>query len=399
MGQVWMRRSLWALVAIAAAAALAWALYPEPTPVDVGTVARGPFVKTIDEDGKTRVRERYLVSAPLAGRLLRIELDPGDTVAPGSLLATLVPAHPALLDARTEGELSARVAAADARRLGAASAVARSSVALELARSELARAKELGTQGFVSRQAVERAEREVELRANDLGVARFDGEAARHELTLARAALTRAREGGSATDRQRWEIRSPVAGRVLRVLQQSEAVVPVGAPLLEIGDPQALEAVVDVLTTDAESIRAGTPVEFDPGPSGEPLSGVVRTVEPSAFTKVSALGIEEQRVNVVIDLAATAQTLQRLGDGYRVDAHILVARRENVLQVPVAALFHHGDGWAVFALAGRRARLTDIRIGPRNATQAIVDAGLAEGAKVIVYPADAVHDGARVTPR
>jgi HlyD family secretion protein len=399
MGQVWMRRSLWALVAIAAAAALAWALYPKPTPVDVGTVARGPFVKTIDEDGKTRVRERYLVSAPLAGRLLRVELDPGDAVAPGSLLATLVPAHPALLDARTEGELSARVAAADARRLGAASAVARSTVALELARSELARAKELGTQGFVSRQAVERAEREVELRANDLGVARFDGEAARHELALARAALTRAREGGSTADRQRWEIRSPVAGRVLRVLQQSEAVVPVGAPLLEIGDPQALEAVVDVLTTDAESIRAGTPVEFDPGPSGEPLSGVVRTVEPSAFTKVSALGIEEQRVNVVIDLAATAQTLQRLGDGYRVDAHILVARRENALQVPVAALFHHGDGWAAFALAGRRARLTDIRIGPRNATQAIVDAGLAEGAKVIVYPADAVHDGARVTPR
>ena len=399
MGQVWMRKSLWALVAIAAAAALAWALYPKPTPVDVATVARGPFVKTIDEDGKTRVRERYLVSAPLAGRLLRIGLDPGDAVAPGSLLATLVPAHPALLDARTEGELTARVAAADARRLGAASAVARSTVALELARSELARAKELGSEGFVSRQAVERAEREVELRANDLGVARFDGEAARHELALARAALTRAREGGSATDRQRWEIRSPVAGRVLRVLQQSEAVVPVGAPLLEIGDPQALEAVVDVLTTDAESIRAGTPVEFDPGPPGEPLSGVVRTVEPSAFTKVSALGIEEQRVNVVIDLAATAQTLQRLGDGYRVDAHILVARRENALQVPVAALFHHGDGWAVFALAGRRARLTDIRIGPRNATQAIVEAGLAEGARVIVYPADAVHDGARVTPR
>jgi HlyD family secretion protein len=399
MGKVWMRRSLWALVAMASAAALAWALYPKPTPVDVATVARGTFVKTIDEDGKTRVRERYLVSAPLAGHLLRVELDPGDAVQPGSLLAALVPAHPALLDARTEGELTARMAAADARRLGAASAVARSTVALELARSELARAQELGSQGFVSRQAVERAEREVELRANDLAVARFDSQAAVHELALARAALTRAREGGSAADRQRWEIRSPVSGRVLRVVQQSEAVVPVGAPLLEIGDPQALEAVVDVLTTDAESIRVGAPVEFDPGPSGEPLAGVVRTVEPSAFTKLSALGIEEQRVNVVIDLAATAQTLQRLGDGYRVDAHVLVARRENALQVPVAALFHHGDGWAVFALVGGRARLADVRIGPRNATQAIVDEGLAEGARVIVYPPDAVHDGARVIPR
>jgi len=399
MGSVWTRRGLWALLAVATAGALAWALFPAPTAVDVATVTRGNFVKTIDEDGKTRVRERYLVSAPLAGRLLRIELDPGDAVAPGTLLATLVSAHPALLDTRTESELTARVGAADARRLASASAAKRASVALQLAQSDVARARDLGSQGFVSRQAVERAEREVELRSNDLAVARFDGEAAEHDLAMARAALMRAREAGTAADRQRWEIRSPVAGRVLRIVQQSEAVVPVGAPLLEIGDPQALEAVVDVLTTDAESIGVGTPVTFDPGPSGERLSGLVRVVEPSAFTKVSALGIEEQRVNVVIDLSATPQELQRLGDGYRVDAHIQVARREGVLRVPGGALFHRADGWAVFVVADGRARTTSVRIGPRNGEQAVVEGGLDEGTRVIVYPADAVHDGARVKAR
>ncbi|HSQ80688.1 MAG TPA: HlyD family efflux transporter periplasmic adaptor subunit [Casimicrobiaceae bacterium] len=399
MGKVWVRRGLWALAAVLAAAALAWVLYPKPLRVDVAAVTRGTFVKTVDEDGKTRVRERYLVSAPLAGRLLRIELDPGDAVEPGSLLATLVPGHPTLLDARTEGELAARIGAADARRLASASAVARASVALQLAQSDLGRARDLGSQGFVSRQAVERAEREVELRTNDLAVARFDGQAAEHELALARAALMRAREAGTAEDRQRWEIRSPVAGRVLRVIQQSEAIVPVGAPLVEIGDPRGLEAVVDVLTTDAESIGAGTPVTFDPGPAGEALAGLVRVVEPSAFTKVSALGIEEQRVNVVIDLTATPQALQRLGDGYRVDAHILVARRESVLQVPVAALFRHGEAWAVFVITDGRARRTDVRIGPQNGMQAVVEAGLDERARVIIYPADAVRDGVRVTTR
>ncbi|MGE5088535.1 MAG: efflux RND transporter periplasmic adaptor subunit [Candidatus Levyibacteriota bacterium] len=399
MANVWIRRSLWAVVAALGAVALAWVLYPKPLKVDVATVTRGTFVKTVDEDGKTRVRERYLVSAPLAGRLLRIELDPGDPVKAGTLLATLVPAHPTLLDTRTEDELTERVGAADARRQASVSAVARASVALQLAQSDLSRAKDLGAQGFVSRQAVERAEREVELRTNDLAVARFDGQAAEHELAMARAALARAREPGSAADRQRWEIRSPVAGRVLRVVQQSEAVVQVGAPLLEIGDPQALEAVVDVLTSDAESIGAGTPVTFDPGPDGEAISGSVRLVEPSAFTKVSALGIEEQRVNVVIDLTATPQALLRLGDGYRVDAHILVARREGVLRVPVAALFRHGDGWAVFAVRDGRARRTDVRIGPQNGLQAVVEGGLDAGARVIVYPADAVTDGVRVTPR
>ena len=402
MGSAWARRGAWVVAAVVAAGVLAWAFYPRPLAVDVATVARGTFVRTIDEDGKTRVRERYVGSAPLAGRDLRIALDAGDPVEPGTLLATLVPTDPVLLDTRTEDELAERVGAAEARRLGATAAVRRAKVAADLAQSELVRLRNLGTQGFASGQAVERAEREAELRAGDLAVARFDEEAAGHELAMARAALSRAKQtSGSSAARQRFEVHSPVAGRVLRVMQESEASIPIGSPLLEIGDPDTLEAVVDVLSTDAEAVRAGAPVEFDRGASATPLSGRVRLVEPAAFTKVSALGIEEQRVNVVIDFAATAAELARhhLGDGYRVDARIEVARRDDALLVPTAALFRQGDGWAVFVVADGRTRATSVRIGERNATQALVEAGLAAGTRVVVYPADAVRDGVRVSSR
>jgi HlyD family secretion protein len=399
---MWARRTAWVIGTVVVVAILAWGVRPRPIQVDTATVARGAFVKTVDEDGKTRVRERYVVSAPITGHLLRIALEVGDVVLPHTLLATLVPSSPSLIDVRTEAELQERVGAAEARRMATTAAMKRADAAAALARSELERQTSLAQQGFTSRQAVDRAQREAELRAADVDVARFDDHAAEHELAMARAALSRAQRKGADHDAaQRFDIRSPVGGRVLRILQESEANVAIGAPLLEIGDPDALEAVVDILSTDAEAVSAGAPVRFDPGPGGIALTGQVRLVEPSAFTKVSALGIEEQRVNVVIDFTHSAEALANLhlGDGYRVDAHIVVEHRDDALLLPTGALFRRGEGWAVFTIGDGRAHATEVRIGPRNASHAVVEGGLAADARVIVYPTDAIRDGVRVAPR
>lgn len=396
----WWRHWPWLAAIVAAAVLLAWAFAPRAIEVDVAPVVRGPFEKTVDEDGKTRVRERYVVSAPLAGRLLRVALKAGDVVQPGTPIATLVPAAPTLLDARTVQELTERVGAAEAGRAGAAAGVERAQVALELARSELERGRTLAGQGFTSKQALERAEREVELKTKELAAARFDDHAAEHQLALARAALSRARAGaGNQGAGERWDIRSPVAGRVLRVAQESEAVVAVGAPIVELGDPRNLEVVVDVLTADATLIQPGAEARLDRGSGTPPLAGRVRLVEPSAFTKVSALGVEEQRVNVVIDFASPAADWQDLGDAYRIDARITVDRRDDAIVVPTGALFRHGSAWGAFVADGGRARLRVVEPGPRSGARTVVTAGLQPGEQVIVYPGDAVRDGVRIRAR
>jgi HlyD family secretion protein len=381
--------------AIAAVAAVAWALWPTPVAVETAVVTRGAFERTIDDDGTMRVRERYVVSAPLAGQLLRVELKAGAEVARGALLATLVPAAPTLIDARAEQELAERVGVAEAEQLRAAASVERASVALDLARSELRRNRDLADRGFTSKQALDRAERDAELKAKELAVGQFGRHAADHQLALARAALTRA-HGGVGTTGERWEIRSPVAGRILRVVRESEAAVAIGAPIVEVGNPRDLEAVVDVLTGDAAQIEPGARVRLDVGDGGLPIEGRVRIVEPSAFTKVSALGVEEQRVNVVIDIVAPRDHPARFGDGYRVDARIVVDQRADALLVPVGALFRHGEGWAAYVIDGGRARVRAVEIGPRNGTHAVVLAGLSPGDAVIAYPGDAVRENVRV---
>ena len=400
MNRVWLRRGFWIVGAAAAAGLLVWAFAPRPVEVETVTVTRGPFRKTVDEDGKTRVRDRYVVSAPVPGRLLRVELKAGAPVEPGALLARLAPAPPAPLDARTELEYRERAGSADASRLRATANLERARVALEQAKAEETRAAQLASQGFASRQALDNAQREVELKTKELAAARFDEDAAAHQLAMAQAALSRYRqEPGGKTGGAAWEIRSPVAGRVLRVIQESEVPVAAGAPILEVGDPRALEVVVDVLTADAAEIRPGAAVELDHGGGAPVIAGRVRLVEPAAFTKISALGVEEQRVNVVIDFAAPATAWGNLGDGHRVDARITIDTRDDAVLVPISALFRHGDGWAAFAVSGGRARLQPVATGPRNGVAAVVLSGLETGAQVIAYPGDAVADGVKVEVR
>jgi HlyD family secretion protein len=395
------KQILMILVSVALAiAALVWAFTPKPAIVEVAEVTRGRFEQTIDEDGKTRVRERYIVSAPLAGRVQRIALKAGDAVARNDVVAVMHPAAPPLIDARAERELEEKVGAAQAAFARSRTNVERARAALAQNHADAQRTQKLASQGFVAPAQLERDELKVTLSAREAEAAEFERHAAEHQLELARAALTRSRQGWQPGRGERLDIRSPVAGRVLRVVQESEAVVALGAPLLEIGDPADLEVVVDVLSGDALQIAPGQPVRLErQSGTGTALEGRVRRVEPSAFTKVSALGVEEQRVNVVLDITSPREQWQNLGDAYRVDARIAVHNANDALKVPVAALFRDGAQWAVFVADGNVARKRVIETSRRGAREAQVDKGLASGERVIVYPGDAVRDGRKIAAR
>jgi HlyD family secretion protein len=394
------KRIFLAVLGIALLGGLAMAFRPQPVMVEVAEVTRGPFEQVIEDDGKTRVRERYVVSAPLAGKLQRITLKAGDAVAAGMVLAAIDPSSPALLDARTERELTERVGAAEASRLRAAATVERARAALDQSRSDLERSRKLSAQGFISAAQLEQVELETQISTRELEAARYAGQAAAHDVAVARAALLQVRDGAAGKPSGwRWEVRTPVAGQVLKVMQESESIVAVGAPLLEVGQPAELEVVVDVLSTDAVQIKPGALARLLRWGRAEPLEGRVRRVEPAAFTKISALGVEEQRVNVVIDLTSPVEAWQSLGDGYKVDASIIVASLDNAVKVPVSALFRDGEQWAVFIVAGGKAALRVVQLGRRGGMEAVVEKGLQPGEKVIVHPGDTVKDGARVEMR
>jgi HlyD family secretion protein len=391
------KRTLLVLLAIALLGTLAMAFRPQPVLVEVAEVTRGPFEQVIEDDGKTRVRERYVVSAPLAGKLQRITLKAGDAVTAGMVLAAIDPGSPTLLDVRTERELTERVGAAEATRLRAAATVERARAALDQSRSDLERTRKLAAQGFISAAQQEQAELETKISTRELEAARYAEQAASHDVAVARAALLQVRDGAAEKPSGwRWEVRTPVAGQVLKIIQESESIVAVGAPLLEVGQPAELEVVVDVLSTDAVQIKPGAPVRLLRWGRAEPLEGRVRRVEPAAFTKISALGVEEQRVNVVIDLTSPVETWQSLGDGYKVDASIIVASLDNAVKVPVSALFRDGGEWAVFIVAGGKAALRAVQLGRRGGMEAVVEKGLQPGEKVIVHPGDTVRDGRRI---
>ncbi|HET7729545.1 MAG TPA: efflux RND transporter periplasmic adaptor subunit [Usitatibacter sp.] len=374
-------------------AAVAWALRPEPVAVEVVEVRRASFEKSVSDDGRTRVRDRYVVSAPLGGRVARITLRAGDAVAAGQEVARLSPAAPALLDARTESEMRERVGAAQAQQQRAQAEVRRLEAQRDQARADLARQAKLAGEGFVAPTAREQAELALRVTERGLESARFGEDAAGHDVAQARAALARYRGGAPASA---WSVTSPVAGAVLKVAQESEAVVAMGTPFVEVGDPRALEIVVDVLSQEAIALRPGMPARIEVGGNVAALSARIRRVEPAAFTKVSALGVEEQRVNVVLDFDDPPDALPTLGDGFRVDAHILTLRVENALVAPVGALFRDGDGWALFVVAEGRAAKRAVKVGARNPTQAWIEQGLAAGERIVVYPSDALSDGSRV---
>jgi HlyD family secretion protein len=386
------------LLAAAIITALVLAWRPEPVAVDLGTAKRGPMVVTVDEDGRTRVKDRYTVSAPLAGTLVRIALHAGDSVRRGQVVAQVVPLATPLLDLRSREESAARVAAAEAARRQAVAAVEQARAAHEFARREAERQRTLLAAGATAAQQAEQAETTERMRAEELTSAEFGLRVADSELRLARAALLRVETPRLGTP-DRFDVRAPVDGEVLRVIQESEGVVLPGAALLEIGDSRALEIVVDVLTSDAVDILPGAPARITRWGGDSALRAQVNRVEPSAFTRISALGVEEQRVNVLIGLDEPRERWASLGDGFRVEASIEVWRAADALQVPAGAVFRHDSGWAVFRVRDGRAALIPVGIGRRSGTAAQVLEGLETNDSVVVYPGDNVVDGVRVEGR
>ncbi|MDL2337597.1 MAG: HlyD family efflux transporter periplasmic adaptor subunit [Pseudomonadota bacterium] len=391
---------------LALVALLAWALAPRPVEVEVATARVGAFEHTITEDGKTRLRERYVVSAPLIGRLSRIVLTEGDRVDENAVVAVLTPVLSPMLDERSRREQTAHLAASEANVQRALARIARTHIALDQARNDLQRTEQLARQGFVApirldneRLAVQAAQREVEAAVQEHHVAQ-------HELEQARAALLASRGAAATGSSGAFELRSPIAGRVLRVVQTSEATVAVGSPLIELGDLGRMEIVVELLTTDALNAPPGSRVRIELWGGPVPLEGRVRLVEPAAFTKVSALGVEEQRVRVLIDITSPPSQWQALGDGFRVEVHIVTLALEQALTVPVSAVFplpsSQGAGeprFGVFVVNGGRARLTPIEIGARNGSEAWVRGGIDPNTSVVVYPSSNVGDGTRVSAR
>jgi HlyD family secretion protein len=389
------RRNRIALAAVLGALALlaAWALRPQPVAVETAPVTRGAFEQTVADDGRTRVRERYVVSAPLAGRVERIALEPGDAVRQGQVVALLTPTAPAFLDARTARELQERIGAAEAQLARARAETLKADAQRSQARADRDRQAKLAAEGFVSANAREQAALALQVAERGVQAARFAEEAARHDLEQTRAALKRYETGMPGA---RWNVTSPVDGAVLKVVQQSEGPVALGAPLLELADARSLEAVVDVLSQDAVAIRPGMAARLELGAGVRPLAARVRLVEPAAFTKVSALGVEEQRVNVVLDFVEPLDRAHTVGDGFRVEASIVVFRQDDAVKAPVGALFRDGEGWAAFVAEGGRARKRAVKPPRRNGAEALIEAGLQPGERVIVYPSDALSDGARI---
>ena len=396
-----LKRIVFAVMSLALVAVVVVAFLPKPVSVDLAEATRGPMRVTVDEDGRTRIKERYVVSAPLGGRLRRIGLDPGDPIeAQASVLALIEPTDPKLLDARQRAEAEARVRAAEAglRRAGANLEQAKAS--LEYAQDELERLQdafarggaaphELDTKALLERQASEAYR-----------AAQFAQEIARFELEQARSALLRTQTPASgATAGVPFAIHAPISGCVLRVFQESVAVVTPGTPLLEVGDPADLELVIDVLSVDAVRIQPGAAVIVEHWGGDEPLEAAVRLVEPQAFTKVSALGVEEQRVNVIADFVSPYEDRRALGDGFRVEGRIVIWEADDAVQVPASCLFRDGERWAVFVSAGGRAALRHLEIGRQNGLAAEVRRGLEPGTLVVVHPSDRIADGVALAAR
>ncbi|MGK4001514.1 HlyD family efflux transporter periplasmic adaptor subunit [Sorangium sp. So ce1036] len=400
------RKILYAVLAALLVGAIALASLPKPALVEASAVTRGPLVVTVDGDGRTRIKDRFVISAPVSGQMPRLELHPGDRVARGAALVEIAPIDPPLLDARSRAQAEAHARSARAGVSQVKARVALAETSLAQARVELARVRTLHERGGVPQAELEAAEFRERAAQAELESAKFGARVAQYELQTAEAALVRMRPAAPGAPARRAgggdgsvALESPVDGTVLRVFQESATLLQAGAPILELGDPGALEIVIDLLSADAVAVKPGAEVRVERWGGEAPLEARVRLVEPSGFTKVSALGVEEQRVNVIADFSGPPEARAALGDGYRVYARVVVWQKADVIKAPQTALFRRGDRWAVFVLADGRAHLREVEIGKRSGSDAEVLAGLGEGDRVVVHPSDTLEDGARVEVR
>ncbi len=367
-------------------AVVGYAMRPEVVEVETGLASRGPMKVTVDEDGRTRVRDRFVVTAPVAGKLERVTLREGDRVKPGQIVAWIAPLP---LDSAGREVATARISSAEALQREASSRVDQARIALDQAQSNERRESALLAAGAISDRQHEDAVAETRVKSQDLAAAQSRVRAAIADVQAARAVLIpTANEPNHALP-----VRSPVSGRVLRVPEASERVVNASSPIIELGDAAALEVIADVLSTDAVRIKPGNEVEIDEWGGDHSLTGRVRLVEPSAFTRVSALGVDEQRVNVLVDILDPPATL---GDGFQVEVKAVVWSSPDVLTIPASAVFQRSGSWAVFVVEDNRARLRKVGVGHRTGAAAEIVQGLKAGEKVILFPSDKIDDGSRV---
>jgi HlyD family secretion protein len=385
------KRSFMTLAAIAAAILIALAFRPKPVQVETARTVKGPLQVTVDEDGETRAHDRFTLAAPIGGRLSRIELHEGDEVGPGTLIATISPLP---LDAREAAEIRARIQAAEARKQETQQQLARWKNDHAQAQRDLNRARALAKERVIAHQELEQAENKQVSTNKEVEAAKFRVQSAIADVEREKAGLISLEEQTQAS--RLVALRSTARGRILRILEKSERVVPYGTPIVILSNPNKIEIVVDLLSTDAVKVKPGAPVIIENWGGPKPLRARVRTVEPYGFTKVSALGIEEQRANLIADFVDPPNGL---GDGYRIDARIVIWESPSVLKIPASALFRVGQEWNAFVIDNGRVRLLAVEVGHRNASEAEITKNLTEGAEVILHPANDLKDDARVIPR
>ncbi len=389
----WVRRSILFVLAAVALVAIALAFRPKPVPIETTKVEKGQFDEFVEEPSRTRVRERFTISAPVTGELARITLKPGDPVEPGTVLATVRPMMPGMQDVRTKTELEARLAAARASHTLSQSSVEKAKALLSFSEKELARIKGLVERGTLPGRDLEKAELDLRVAQKDLRSAELSARVAAHDIEVAKAAQLVVDKPGAGE--AGMAVNSPLKGRVLRVMQASEGVVQAGTPLIEVADTTDLEVVAPLLTNDALRVRVGAPATLERW-GGEVLAARVRKIEPSGYTKLSALGVEEQRVDVILDIVSPSEKWVALGDGFRVHAKILVHSEPSAVKTAAAALFRDGDAWAVFVVDAGRAHKRRVTVERRNGPEAMLGPDAPLGATLVNFPTNEIADGTKV---
>lgn len=386
-------------IAVLIIALLAWGFSPKPVMVEAAKAIRAPMTVTIVEEGRTRVIDRYVVSAPVDGVACRVQLNVGDTVEQGQVLLGISPLESQVLDPRSRAQAKARMSAAESALRAAEEQLQAASASKAFAANELERLRPLAEEELISREAFDKAETDARTTAAAARSAAFNVEVAAYDLEAARTTLEYSAATASGAPAERVPVRAPIDGRILKVHHECEGAVRTGDPLLEVGDPTVLEVEVDLLSADAVKIKAGMPVWFDRWGGEQSLHGRVRNIEPVGTTKISALGVEEQRVLVISDFTSPGELWRRLGDGYRVEAQFILWQETDVLQVPASSLFRYQKDWALFVIEDKRAVRRVIKVGQRNGLLAQIIAGLEQGEMVVNHPSDAVEHGRSVKLR